>query len=324
MKYVWLFSLLSCSLLAIPGDCEEGQPFLPFYPYIPHNQDDFKVLFDEWMLEYDRTYDSDVEYEKRLKIFMDNALYIDWINNQQNSYELEANQFADMTFDEFKSIYLMDPQHCSATKVGSHQITGQPVPEAVDWREKGVVTPVKNQGQCGSCWTFSTTGSVESHHAIKTSNLISLSEQQLIDCAGAFNNHGCRGGLPSQAFEYIHYNGGLESEKDYPYRAHDETCSFKTDKVAATVSSQVNITEKDEDMILDAVANVGPVSICYDVSSDFRFYKKGVYSSKRCKDGSQNVNHAALVEKSSVGTILPYERDSTHSNTGGVLAALAV
>lgn len=295
MDSIWLFAVISCSLLIVPGGCEDSDQTHPLYQSLPQNPDDFKDLFDQWRLEYGRIYADEVEYQKRLRTFMDNVLYIDSFNREQHSYQLEANQFADQTFDEFKSAYLIqDPQHCSATKISSHQMGNQPLPESVDWREKGVITPVKNQGECGSCWTFSTTGCLESHHAIKTQQLISLSEQQLVDCAGAFNNHGCHGGLPSQAFEYIRYAGGLESEKDYPYRGHDELCRFNKSLVAATVSSQVNITEKDEDMIVNAVANNGPVSICYDVVADFQFYKKGVYKSTRCKDGSENVNHAVL------------------------------
>lgn len=290
-----MFAVISCSLLTAPGGCEGSDQTQPSFLSKLPNSNDVKDMFDQWRLEYDRTYSDDSEYQERLKIFTENVLYIDQFNSQQHSYQLEVNQFADQTFDEFKSTYLIqDPQHCSATKVSDHQMSNQALPTSVDWRKKGVVTPVKNQGECGSCWTFSTTGCLESHHAIKTSQLVTLSEQQLVDCAGNFNNHGCDGGLPSQAFEYIHYAGGLESEKDYPYRAHDEQCKFNKSLVAATVASQVNITEKDEDMIVDAVANVGPVSICYDVAMDFRFYKKGVYKSKICKNGNEDVNHAVL------------------------------
>jgi len=172
--------------------------------------------------------------------------------------------------------------------------SGKELPDSIDWRQRGVITPVKNQGECGSCWTFSTTGCLESHHALKTGNLISLSEQQLVDCAQAFNNHGCEGGLPSQAFEYIRYNGGLESEADYRYVAHNERCRFNASKVAATVSDVFNISQGDENGIYEAVGSTGPVSICYDVTAGFQLYKKGVYSSLLCHDDAKHVNHAVL------------------------------
>lgn len=117
-----------------------------------------------------------------------------------------------MTFEEFKESRLMAPQNCSATSnlKLKEEIKNKAIPTAYEWNDFGMVSPVKNQGQCGSCWTFSTVGSMESHWNIlgKGKNL-TFSEQQLVDCAGDFDNHGCNGGLPSHAFEYIKYSNGL-------------------------------------------------------------------------------------------------------------------
>ncbi|TRY58289.1 hypothetical protein DNTS_031055 [Danionella cerebrum] len=139
--------------------------------------------------------------------------------------QVGLNQFSDMTFAEFKKTYLLtEPQNCSATR-GNHVSSRGPYPDKIDWRAKGhFVTDVKNQGACGSCWTFSTT------------------EQQLIDCAGDFDNHGCNGGLPSHAFEYIMYNKGLMTEDDYPYQAKGGPCRFRPQLAAAFVRDVVNIT----------------------------------------------------------------------------------
>lgn len=169
------------------------------------------------------------------------------------------------------------------------------VPESKDWRDMDAVSPVKNQGKCGSCWTFSTTGALESHYKLKHGGeFVLFSEQNLIDCAQAFDNHGCNGGLPSHAFEYVHYNGGLDTEETYPYHGVEEKCKFNNHHVGVNVESSVNITAQNEHELKGAVGTVGPVSVAFQVSSDFRFYKSGVYSSKQCKSGVTDVNHAVL------------------------------
>ncbi|KAM8893657.1 WD repeat-containing protein 76 [Spinachia spinachia] len=149
--------------------------------------------FKQWMSQYNNIHDNE-EYYRRLRIFTENKRKIDHHNAGNHSYTMGLNQFSDMTFEEFrKSFLLTEPQNCSATN-GAHRGRAGPHPESLDWREKGnVVTPVKNQGPCGSCWTFSATGCLESVNAIASGKLISLSEQQLVDCAQDFNNHGCMG-----------------------------------------------------------------------------------------------------------------------------------
>lgn len=176
----------------------------------------------------------------------------------------------------------------------STPLTYTSVPEEKDWRIDGAVSLVKNQGKCGSCWTFSSTGCLESHLKLKHGKMILLSEQNLLDCAQAFDNHGCNGGLPSHAFEYVKYNGGIDTEESYPYEAKEGKCKFNTYHVGAQVESVVNITARDETELKGAVGSVGPVSIAFQVVSDFRFYKSGVYESKDCKSGEMDVNHAVL------------------------------
>ncbi|KAG7468207.1 hypothetical protein MATL_G00140440 [Megalops atlanticus] len=250
--------------------------------------------FKSWMSKYNRRYDLE-EYYHRLQIFTENKKMIDRHNAGNHKFTMGLNEFSDMTFAEFKKTFLLtEPQNCSATK-GGHVSTNGPYPDSVDWREKGnYVTPVKNQGPCGSCWTFSTTGCLESVTAIATGKLLLLSEQQLVDCAQAFNNHGCNGGLPSQAFEYIKYNKGLMTEQGYPYTAQEASCKFKPEMAAAFVKEVVNITKYDEMGMVDAVARLNPVSFAYEVTSDFMHYKDGVYSSTVCHNTTDMVNHAVL------------------------------
>uniref|UniRef100_A0A7M4FRV8 Cathepsin H n=1 Tax=Crocodylus porosus TaxID=8502 RepID=A0A7M4FRV8_CROPO len=197
-------------------------------------------------------------------------------------------------------------QNCSATRGNLPRSSG-PCPSAIDWRKKGnYVTPVKNQGSCGSCWTFSTTGCLESAIAIKTGKLLMLSEQQLVDCAQNFNNHGCSGGLPSQAFEYILYNKGLMGEDTYPYRAENGTCKFQPDKAIAFVKEVVNITLYDEQGMMEAVGTHNPVSFAFQVTEDFMQYSKGVYTNPHCEKTPDKVNHAVLAVGYGVENGMPY------------------
>ncbi|NXI32190.1 CATH protein, partial [Sterrhoptilus dennistouni] len=150
-------------------------------------------------------------------------------------------------------------------------------------------------GPCGSCWTFSTTGCLESAIAIATGKLLSLAEQQLVDCAQAFNNHGCSGGLPSQAFEYILYNKGLMGEDSYPYRAKEgrvlHPWSLHSQEMRSDPGS---LLQYDEDGMVEAVGKHNPVSFAFEVTSDFMHYRKGVYSNPRCEHTPDKVNHAVL------------------------------
>ncbi|KAI9545188.1 hypothetical protein NQZ68_038500 [Dissostichus eleginoides] len=257
---------------------------------LPADEYPFKL----WMSQHNKVYATE-EYYHRLQIFTENKREIEHHNAGNHSFTMGLNQFSDMPFEEFRKLFLLtEPQNCSATTGGHLSMAGL-YPEFVDWRMKGnVVTPVKNQGHCGSCWTFSTTGCLESVNAIATGKLITLSEQQLIDCAQDFNNQGCMGGLPSQAFEYIKYNNGLMTEEDYPYKGHDDTCHFEPALAAAFVLDVVNITSYDEKAMVDAVARLNPVSFGFEVTADFMHYKEGVYTSTQCKSTADMVNHAVL------------------------------
>jgi len=244
------------------------------------------------------------EFAKRFNIFKSNLQYIQRHNaNPDATYKMDLNESADLTWEEFEQKYNFKqvnahaPQFCSATHGRSSPLKMKSqsyAPRSIDWREKGIVTPVKNQMNCGSCWSFSSTGAIEGYLAQKTGILVSLSEQQLVDCAWP-ENHGCSGGLPSSAFTFLAQNGGIQSEISYPYEGIDNKCRFNSNYVVTKLSGSVNITQGDEQEIERTVANLGVVSIAYQVVQDFRFYTSGVYSSTTCKSGPMDVNHAVLV-----------------------------
>lgn len=212
------------------------------------------------------------------------------------SFWLKMNEFGDMTNKEFVQIY--NGYRVDLKKQSAHRkmFTYNPyaeVPESIDWREKGYVTPVKNQGQCGSCWAFSTTGSLEGQHFNATGKLVSLSEQNLVDCSRSFGNMGCNGGLMDSAFEYIKNNSGIDTEASYSYRGKDEKCEFKPSSVGATLSSYVDVESKNEEALKQALGTYGPVSVAIDASHiSFQLYSHGVYHSYFCSQS--RLDHGVL------------------------------
>lgn len=187
----------------------------------------------------------------RFKVFERNLKQYIAHNLKNSGWEQGINDFSDMTWQEFKGAYLMAPQNCSATN--NFLSTAKPAalnyPTSFEWNSYGVVTPVKNQGSCGSCWAFSTVGTLEAHWRIlgKGSDVF-FSEQQLVDCARAFENYGCEGGLPSQAFEYIKHAGGIQGGDTYPYTARDGVCVFNVSKAVGRIRyGSYNITAGSED-----------------------------------------------------------------------------
>lgn len=163
----------------------------------------------------------------RFKVFEKNVKDAIAHNLQKTTWEQGINEYSDMTWLEFKGMYLMAPQNCSATNSFEIEKKQLSYPTSFEWNNFGAVTLVKNQGSCGSCWAFSAVGALESHWRIQGRGTDDLfSEQQLVDCAGAFNNHGCNGGLPSQAFEYIKHAGGIQTNATYGYVQRDGQCKF--------------------------------------------------------------------------------------------------
>jgi cathepsin H len=219
--------------------------------------------------------------------------------DSSSSYKKGINKFSDMTEEEFNAHFhlnqISEEQHCSATEQRQSLKAKNDAPDSYDWRDNAGVSPVKNQGKCGSCWTFSTVGALEAHSLIKYGSFDSLSEQQLVDCAGDYDNFGCNGGLPSHAFEYISSVGGISTEAAYPYFGVDNKCSVDASTFALGVTGgSFNITEGDEVSLKTALFEHGPVSIAFEVVNGFSAYASGVYSSDVCLNTTGDVNHAVL------------------------------
>ena len=200
--------------------------------------------FSEWTAIHNKNYEP-TEHDYRMSIYNSNVERILTHNLGNHSWTMEANKFADLTGEEFSARFTgsYKPRARSYSRV---QTVSSAAPASVDWTTKGAVTPIKNQGQCGSCWAFSTTGSVEGAWFLSNGTLVSLSEQQLVDCAGSTGNQGCNGGLMDDAFQYIINNNGITTEANYPYTAVDGTCNVaKSHMVAAKISSFVDVQTKN-------------------------------------------------------------------------------
>jgi len=253
----------------------------------------YQSEFASFVKKYNKKYTHD-EFFPRYTIFKANLNKIREHASKKSTFTMAINEFADMTFAEFHSKmtgYKRVDKSVLRAKNGPHQNKNLKVADSIDWRAKGAVTPVKNQQQCGSCWAFSTTGSTEGAHAIKTGNLVSLSEQQLVDCSTAQGNQGCNGGMMDQGFQYIITNNGITTEAAYPYTAADGTCNTNV-QPAATLSSFVDVTSGSETALLAAV-NIGPVSIAIEADQQcFQFYSGGILSDPSC---GMQLDHGVLV-----------------------------
>jgi cathepsin L len=252
---------------------------------------EYQTAFTSWMQQNQKSYSHD-EFQYRYQVFRTNLDYINGFNAQNKSFTLGMNQFGDLTNAEYRRMYLGLKAPNQRVPSVRHPTPKPNAPASWDWSKQGAVTPIKNQQQCGSCWAFSTTGSTEGCHFITKKSLISLSEQNLVDCSDAQGNQGCDGGLMTQAMDYIISNSGIDTESSYPYTATDGTCHFSKSNVGATLASYVNVNQGDEND-LQAKTYTGPTSVAIDASqSSFQFYSSGVYYEPACS--STQLDHGVL------------------------------
>eukprot|EP00435_Cladocopium_sp_Y103_P004137 s4194_g1.t1 len=260
---------------------------------------DAKQAFEKYIKDFGKSYKDAAEKEMRFKAFSENYEYILAENvkfSSGHAYKLGLNDFSDITPEEFEKklgMRLRPKTLWRGPKKGTHKVRNITLPSSVDWRTQGVVTPVKNQQQCGSCWAFSTTGALEGAWALATGELVSLSEQQLVDCSSSFGNEGCQGGDMDAAFEYEE-QASVCTEQSYPYTAEDGSCTASSCTVGIPdhdVTGYVDVQADDEEALMDAVAQQ-PVSVAIEADRRaFQNYQSGVLS-KLC---GTSLDHGVLV-----------------------------
>jgi cathepsin L len=283
MLPLFLFTiLLACSngsnLRGSDDDCDEFT--------------EFKLFKDR----FSKVYKSNNELNARFEIFKSNMRSIVEHNAVKGqNFTLGVNQFSDLTAEEFKGLYInsgfkkLEAVGSYGCKTYTSAATSAPV--SLDWRQKNAVTSVKDQGQCGSCWTFSSTGASEGAWAISSGKLIDLSEQQLVDCATgvSYGSHGCNGGQMEGADKYLIANGQC-SLASYPYTATDDKC--KTCSPVAHFSSCSDVKPNDQVSLLNAVS-LGPVSVAIEADTRyFQSYTSGILDTSAC---GTTLDHGVLI-----------------------------
>ena len=300
--FLLLTVLSSCCLLVYLTTLNSG-PKSSFLSLIELE----KQEFDKYLVDYNKAYSGE-EYLYRFKVFRDTLAYIKVANRQGLSYTLGINRFTDMTHEEVKSLYFSDTPK---KNVEITQTASVSYPSALDWRAQGAVTPVKNQSPCAASWAFSTTGVVEGSWKIAGHSLVSLSEQQLLDCSGYFGNNGCFGGYVSNSLSYV-LQFGLTSEGNYPYTGNPTICNAgRINPPAATITIYNHIQQDSPDALLAAVAT-SPISI--DVQGDSWINYSGGVLNTPCT--STRYNLSALVVGYDLTASQPYYIVKTSWGTG--------
>ncbi|WOL17928.1 hypothetical protein Cni_G26721 [Canna indica] len=279
--------LLVATLLALAFVVSRS---IPFTDKDLASEESLWALYEQWHEQWrsHHTLSRDLDEKlKRFNVFKVNVDFIHDFNKKDDEpYKLKLNQFADMTNQEFRAWYAGSMVEHHRIRRGSPRGTSSEgfihaatdVPSSQDWREKGAVTAVKDQGQCGSCWAFSAVAAVEGINYIKTKKLVALSEQELVDCDTNYNQ-GCNGGLMDYAFEFIKRMGGITTEDNYPYTGKQGVCGIPKEKsVAAVIDGYQDVPANDENALLQAVANQ-PVSVAIEAAGmAFQFYSEGVFT----------------------------------------------
>ncbi|CAJ0577037.1 unnamed protein product, partial [Mesorhabditis spiculigera] len=255
-------------------------------------------MFADYSENYDRSYKDKHTVLQRFRNFKRNLAYAKNLQKREHGTAVYGvTKYSDMTRKEFAKVYLPkiwgEPAKPNKkVDIEDYGVTLEDLPESIDWRDKGAVTGVKNQASCGSCWAFSTTGNVEGQWYLAKGKLVSLSEQELVDCDGL--DQGCNGGLPSNAYKEIMRMGGLESEDDYPYSGRQEgTCKIIKKDLRVYINDSVEIPH-DEVQMQAWLAQRGPISIGLNANT-LQFYRHGITHPWKMFCEPFMLNHGILI-----------------------------
>ncbi|XP_027869192.1 cathepsin S-like [Xiphophorus couchianus] len=249
-----------------------------------------------WKKTHSKKYQNEEENMHRRTLWEKNLMLISMHNLEASmgihTYDLSMNFMGDLSPEEIMQFYTTLTPPTDLQRAPSPFERASDVPDTLDLREKGLVTSVKMQGACGSCWAFSAAGALEGQLAKKTEKLVDLSPQNLVDCSSKYGNHGCNGGFMSRAFQYVIDNQGIDSDQSYPYMGQDQACQYNPAARAANCSQYNFLSQGDEQALKEGIATIGPISVAIDARRPrFAFYRSGVYDDASC---TQNVNHAVL------------------------------
>ena len=246
------------------------------------------TIFQDFIKKYHKDYKTPQEYMARYRVFRKNYKKLKRINN--NSFGI--TQFMDMTTDEFRRKYLnLDFTVVNSIITDKIRTTTRNAPESFDWRTKGAVNPVKNQGRCGSCWAFSTNGNLEGLYYLKNQKSISLSEQHLVDCDDL--DQGCNGGLMENTFTWLKSHGSM-LESDYPYKQYQDTCKDDPTKYVMKISGYTKLQSRDEDEIKEFLYKTGPLAIAVNAAA-LQFYSGGILDISDLFCDPDSINHAVTL-----------------------------
>ncbi|EDV90462.1 procathepsin L [Drosophila grimshawi] len=260
--------------------------------------------FGDFVTQSGKTYLNAADRRLREGLFSARKSLVDATNTAfasgASGFEQAVNAFADLTNAEFlKQLTGLRKSASGEQSAKAHRLSptvpkGVRVPQSFDWREKGGVTPVKFQGECGSCWSFATTGAIEGHVFRKTGKLPNLSEQNLIDCGKMeLGLAGCDGGFQEYAFNFVQEQNGIAKGDSYPYLDKKDTCKYKSNISGAQITGFAAIEPKDEATMKTVVATQGPLACSVNGLESLLLYKHGIYDDKECNNGE--VNHSVLV-----------------------------
>ncbi|XP_078043579.1 C1 family peptidase 26-29-p isoform X3 [Augochlora pura] len=290
---------LTCVSFPGPGD-KHIYTFNPMREFI-HNYDaHVNEAFEGFKKAHGKEYMSEVEHHSRKEVFRQNVRFIHSTNRANKGYQLDVNHLADHTELELKA--LCGKQYTKGYNGGQpfpYDVAREQknIPDSIDWRLYGAVTPVKDQSVCGSCWSFGTTGAVEGAYYMKYGRVPRLSQQALIDCSWGYGNNGCDGGEDFRSYQWIMKHGGLPTEEDYGgYLGQDGYCHIDNVTLTAKITGYVNVTRNDPAALKLAIAKHGPISVSIDAAhKTFSFYSHGVYYEEACGNKEENMDHAVLV-----------------------------